>query len=277
MPDSPAQRIDALMKQASTALVARRYFECERLASDALQIAFGAADYERMARILLPLQEARRQKRDLALDAGRVFQITGDLPLPGETQPGCYLIAPPRVGLDGRLLREQADRDGVPVVVVVREPLTRSGHWPIVALGPVTLRLKIDPPGPEHLARPATKKSRTKGAARKGGDESPEPGAGAATSTLADDLPPGVHPLPAWFVLANEALGDAAIASVDPSRALDVQIDELYQRLQAHPDHEKLHQRLREVCERAAQIGAKPAARSRPRFEDDDDASDLDA
>src|SRR5689334_10244420 len=63
-------QIDRMMERASTALEAMRYFEAERLASTALRRAHAAADFERMARILLPLQEARRQKRQLAVDSG---------------------------------------------------------------------------------------------------------------------------------------------------------------------------------------------------------------
>ncbi|MFN3311207.1 MAG: ABC transporter permease, partial [Thermomonas sp.] len=56
-----------LIKPAKTYEENRRdYFAAERLCLEALELAHKACDYERMARICLPLQEARRQKRDLA-------------------------------------------------------------------------------------------------------------------------------------------------------------------------------------------------------------------
>lgn len=263
------------MERASAALSARKYFETERLAVEALNTAFLAHDFERMARVLLPLQEARRQKRDLALDAGKVHVVAEELPT--KIKPGCYLIVPPRVGLDGRQLRELADAAEVPVVVVVREPTTRAGLWPIVALGPVTVRTRVEPPGPDELlgsagasAKPKAKKA-AGGAKAKSTPPAPPPGAVAGPI---EGLPKGVLPAPRWFAQANEALGDAGIAAVDMARTPDARVEELYLRLQAHPDHEKLHQRLMEACLEAARIGVKPAPKSRlkltgPEFDDE--------
>lgn len=141
-----SERIDELMEQAGLALSATRYFECESLAQDALELAFRASDYDRMSRILMPLEEARRQIRMLAADAGvagRLDQIPGeDFAL---TQ-GCWLIEPTLVGADGRELRRRAAEDEVPVIVIVREPKTQLGLWPIVMVGPSTTRAYVKPP-----------------------------------------------------------------------------------------------------------------------------------
>ena len=67
---SREQKIDDLMESASAALAATRYFEAERLAWQALGAAHSAKDFERMGRIALPLQEARRQRYQQALDVG---------------------------------------------------------------------------------------------------------------------------------------------------------------------------------------------------------------
>ncbi len=144
------------MEAASRALVQRRYFDCERLCVEALERSFIAADYERMARILLPLEEARRQKRDLAFDTRDVFVVDRVVPTGRNLRPGCYLVAPPRVGIDGRLLREAANKKKIPTIVVVREPESRDGMWPVVSIGPVTIRTKVppppSPPGPAHTS-----------------------------------------------------------------------------------------------------------------------------
>lgn len=227
--ESHSAKVDAIMEKASRALVERRYFEAERLSAEALEEAHGAGDYERMSRILMPLQEARRQKRQLAGEANGFFVIDDQLPKPGKLVAGCYLVKPPRVGLDARMLREMADRREVPVIIVCREPTTREGKWPVVALGPVTVRAKVDPP--------------TAAAPKKRGRK---------PVTDADQ-----EPLPdlRWFLEANERLGDAAIEGVDAARGLANRIEDLFNRLNAHPDHEKLHQRLADLCAEAARQG----------------------
>ncbi|MFN5959081.1 MAG: hypothetical protein ACK462_14220, partial [Planctomyces sp.] len=168
--ENTLRQIDQAMESASVSLIAGRYFECERLCMEALDAAHRAHDYERMARIILPLQEARRQKRDLARDAGNVTVIDSSLPSPGDLRPGFYFVRPPRVGLDGRLLREMADKTEVPIIVVVREPTTRAGLCPVVALGPVTLRTRIAPPKPPapSAATHGGKSSKAKGSSAGG-------------------------------------------------------------------------------------------------------------
>lgn len=271
--DPVIARIDELMETASTALVARRYFDSERAAAEALALAFGHHDYERMARIVMPLLEARRQKRDAALDSGRVFVIREALPEAARMSPGCYLLVPPRVGLDGRLLRDQANAAGVPALVLVREPTTRTGHWPMVALGPVTVRARVTPPGEDDVVMPrkprTARKPARKGATAHGGAAVAEPPAAARGEV--EGLAPGVKLLPRWFAWVSEELGDAAIEAVDMARTPDARVEELYLRVQAHPDHEKLHQRLMEACVEAARQGAKPEPKSRLRLADAED------
>lgn len=225
--EKESAKIDQLMDRASKHLVARRYFDAEQECAEALTKALTALDYERMARILLPLQEARRQKRDQAFDAGEVFVVEGDLPAPQALRPGCYLVRPPRVGVDGRMLREEADRKKVPIIVAVREPTTRDGLWPVVAVGPVTLRTRVAPPTAQPL----------KAGRRKASSASPE----------GESVPDR-----AWFITTNELLGDSGIAEVGANLPLETRVQALYDRLAALPDHEKLHQHLAEACREAA-------------------------
>lgn len=247
-----AAKIDALMEQAGAALIKRRYFECERCAAAALRKAHAIGDHERMARILLPLQESRRLKRELAADTGKVFVICeGELPQSGQIKSGCYLVAPPRVGVDGRAIREMADEAEIPVIVVVREPTTRDGLCPVVSIGPVTIRAKVPQPAPAAPARKTSKKS-----------AKPEVRPAGATAPQA----PGVE----WFLATNEALGDAAIALVPPNLPAANRVDLLLDRLEALPDHEKLHQRLMEACRDALR---EPPRKRRPML---DEFGDLD-
>lgn len=216
-------RIDPMMERASEALVRGEYFECERLSAEALRRAVAAGDFERAARIALPLQESRRMIRDMAFDTRAVFVIDGELPKGRDIRPGMYLVCPPRVGVEGRLLRDDALAHDVPVIVVVREPTTRDGLWPVVAVGPVTVRCKVEPPTP-----PKSRAGRSKAAA------APPP------------------PPPEWFISTNERLGDVAIASVPAGSTGVSRAMALYDRLCAMPDHEKLHQRFAEAAHAAA-------------------------
>lgn len=222
------------MERAERALLATRYFEAERLCRRALDRARRRRDFGRMARILMPLQEARRHKRQLAADAdwrALVSRRTG-----GSIRAGFLLVQPPLVGIDARDLRERADESGTPVFVLCREPMTKAGLWPIVAAGPtpgralpLVIRTRVPPPRSRGTTRSAAR---------------------------------AVTPPAAWFEAAGEALGDAAIASVPGSLHPAWRVDELAALLDAFPDHEKLHQRLEEAC-REALIAPLPGRRPR--------------
>lgn len=224
------------MEEASAALVETRYFDCERLAGEALALAHGAADFERMARIALPLQEARRQRRHLAAGVKKVTRIDSydalePLLAGGKAiKPGCYLVEPPLVGADGRELRDRAIAEHVPALVVVREPLTRLGLWPIVAVGPVTVRTRIAPP----------KKS----------------------------------PDVTWLLNAAESLGDAALQAIDPEESAADRVDHLLELLAAVIDHERLHQALAGACAEAAAT-AHTERKKAPAGELDEDFEEL--
>ncbi len=255
-----ATKIDAMMEQASKALVSRDYFAAEKLAIGALRRANQEQDFERMARILLPLQEARRLKRQLAIDTERVTVVTGEIPAGKSLTSGCYLITPPRVGVDGRMLREAADEKRTPVVVLVREPTSRDGMWPLVAVGPVTVRAKVPPP-PAKIAPAKKPKVAAKPAQGKTKADQPATAQVAAPPTAI----PNPTPTAEWFVHAAELLGDEAISQVAATLPAAARVAALLDRLEAHPNHEKLHQRLAEACREAVLV---PPRKRRPGMEE---------
>lgn len=246
-PANAAVLIDDLMEQAVGALEMASYLEAEVLAHRALQRALEARDYERMSRICLPLQEARRQKMQLAQDAGAVTVLEAAALKTGLRSAGMYLVQPPMTAADARALRMNADHAGVPVIVLAREPMSRSGartgKWPIAAVGPsfgaawggrdLTIRAYIDPP-------PGVTPTDN----------------GATRDVLTQKVPVQ------WFLGACEALGDAAIARMKPEDPAAHQVEDLFELAGAWPLHEKLHQRLADSC-RAAMI--EPAATSERR------------
>jgi hypothetical protein len=143
------RKIDELMKKASESLAQTAYFEAERMALKALQMARQDNDFERMARIVMPLLEARRQRYQQALDVGTVTVVDTPVTEDMKIDPGCYLIQPPQVGADARRLRLAALNREIPIAVICREPLTQLKLQPIVAISPgVTLRSKVDAPKP---------------------------------------------------------------------------------------------------------------------------------
>lgn len=214
-----AERIDTLMERATESLESASYFPAEALAQQALALAHQHGDYARMARILLPLEEARRQKRLCAVDVG----FAGILDeAPGDEWPdraGCWLVQPPLVGADGRELRHRADERGVPILLLTREPVTQLGAWPIVVIGPVTVRAYVEPPDGE--------------------------------------------PDTAWFLATSEALGEAAIASLDPDRCASRRVDDLFDLLSSVRDHDELHQALADACREALEQEREGAASAR--------------
>jgi hypothetical protein len=232
--------VNSLMSKAQQALSRNHWFEAERLCARALDMARSEGDFNLMARILLPLQEARRQRMQAAFDSRKLVIL--DEPMGDERQleTRCYLVQPPLVGADTRRLRLLALEREVPAMFLCREPKTQLGLCPIVAIGQVTVRTRIEPP--KKWDKP--------------------------------DL--------AWYVEACELLGDAAIETLDRTAEPARQVDALLERLDAVPDHEKLHQVLAEVCKEAARYYAdgeappRAAVRIRtgeqaPNLEADDD------
>ena len=215
------------MEQASLALVETRYFDAAKLATKALRRAHAERDYLTMARVCLPLQEARRQIRQDAVDAAETNGVVSvrhadDLPRP--LRPGCVLIVPPMIGADGRSLSQMAFKRRVPLLVLTREPMTRKLRWPIVGLAERSFRAYVEPPEPLEYREDRMVRD---------GFEGPVSAS--------------------WFSAAGEALGDAAIASVTADLHPWWRVDDLLVATEAIPEHEKLYQRLADACREAAE------------------------
>ncbi|MFM1804684.1 MAG: hypothetical protein RL136_1563 [Planctomycetota bacterium] len=219
--------VNSLMTKAQQALSRNHWFEAERLCQRALDMARTDGDFNLMARIILPLQEARRQRMQIAFDSKKIVIVDEPVSEERKLEAKCYLVQPPLVGADARRMRLAALEREIPAVVLCREPRTQLGLCPIVAIGQVTVRTRIDPP--KKWDKP--------------------------------DL--------AWFIEATEQLGDAAIENLDPSSEPSRVVDALLERLDAVPDHEKLHQMLAEACKEAARHygdgEAPPRVMAKPR------------
>ena len=227
--------IDRLMERASCALARTDYFEALRDAWSGLRRARAAADFDRMSRICLPLLEARRQIRLEAESVGHVRLLSHPADVPRPLAPGCYLIQPPMIGADARVLRDTATKAKIAVSVLAREPLTLRGLWPIVGVGEISVRVQIDPPAPLE---------RVEGHITRDGF---------------------VGPVPlVWFRQAGEALGDAAIGRVPADLHPHWRVDDLLEALEAVPEHEGLHRALAEACREAVGVEAPQGRRPSP-------------
>ncbi len=222
------------MEQACQAIAHTDYFKADQLATKALIAARKLDDFATMARICLPLLEARRQIRQQALDAGMVALVKTKADLPKPLKPGCYFLKPPMIGRDGHTLRASALRRRVPVSVLTREPLTRKGLWPIVATGPLVVRLQVTPPWPVKRVESSISK-----------DD--------------DERLPSIE----WFAATSQALGDAAIRQLDPNAHPHWRVDDLLDVLDAHSENEQLIQALAQVCKAA--VGTPPPTLPRQR------------
>lgn len=234
-----ANPIDRLMERASEALQSTGYFQAESMCTRALEKARRANDFERVARICLPLQEARRQIRDEACDRGVVRLIGASADVGEPLEPGCYLLQPPLIGLDARTLWQLGLRRQIPLVALAREPLTRDGRWPIVAVSEVSIRTKVDTPEPVERVE----------------------------SRMSKDDFKGTIPV-SWFLDAYERLGDRGMASIDPNEPAAWRVDDLLERLGALPFHEKLHQALADAARQAMSEPLPEMPRRRPQVFD---------
>ncbi|MEM9414145.1 MAG: hypothetical protein AAGA29_01545 [Planctomycetota bacterium] len=219
--------LDTLMESASQALADGDYPQCEALCVQALAQARSALDWAEYARIVLPLQESRRLKRQAALE-GRIRLGTADCDANAASlldglDAGCLVITDPLSAEDAQQLAQTADTSRKPIGILYADPMTDTA-WTLRGL-----------PGADYAAQcsapPSAWQSRW------------TPGGSDTTSTPAH-----------WWMQASEALGNAALASIDAELGTVERVAELEAALSAVGDHELLHQALADAA-RAAQHG----------------------
>lgn len=217
-----------MMERASQALVRMDYLTCEAICLEALALARERRDWWTYARILLPLQEARRQRRIIASE-GRIRLGTATLAgalddwLDQMPAGGCVALTAPHTIDDARRLHDLGRERRRHVEVLFAEPAADDGTW--------TLRSYVRPDiATPFAAPPAAWRDRWLESGEVPADEN-QRDALRRSATPAD-----------WFLDACEALGDAALASVAPADAGRIEV--LEGLLEVAPDHEILHQRL---------------------------------
>ena len=201
--------LDDIMERASAALAGMDYLACEALCLEALGVARREERYGSYARVLLPLQEARRHRRMIA--------ATGDIRLgsdlagfdPGDWlnkyRNGCIVLTHPNTPEEAITLARRAREEKRYVEVLFADNVEEAPRW--------TLRSYDGPQTMCQVSRPTP-------------DQDPAQ----------------------WFLHASEQLGDAAMRSIDGSAQGSALLDDLEARLRVFPDHELLHQRLAEAA-----------------------------
>lgn len=158
-PTSPKRpRHEDLLRRAGEEAKSSKWLESARSAGEALRLAQSARDFGCVGEAAERAREARKRLRQAALKV-KGLAVIGTLEEIGVRvsedgvasakglKGGCVVLEPPGcVGVDGRTLRELCERAGKPALIVVREPPTRAGLWPVVAVGPATVRARVAPP-----------------------------------------------------------------------------------------------------------------------------------
>ncbi|MCC7147468.1 MAG: hypothetical protein IT443_13580 [Phycisphaeraceae bacterium] len=209
-----------LMESASQALAGMEYLACESLCLKALAAAREEEDWDGYARILLPLQESRRQRRQIAAD-GTVRLGTTQLDGPiekwlGTLAPGCVVLTRPWTTQDAAKLAEVSRRQGLFVEWLCCENESDAANWRLSAAEGLELNCQRPAPAAELCEKWLA-----------------GPGAPAATE---------------WFLTTCEVLGDLALAQVDAPLGSGERVAQLEACLRVVTDHEILHQRLWEAA-----------------------------
>lgn len=210
--------LDDLMETASQALARLEYARCESLCVDALARARDAEDWVMYQRVLLPLQEARRQRRQAALDGPIMLgttRPTDDLaPQISGMDQGCIVLTWPNTPSAAAALSEALGKRKQPIELLFGDNTPDAKTWRITSYrGP---GLSVDLPAPR---------------------------AGWVGQWI--DPATTAPPTPAhWFMQASEALGDAALATIDAPPGTLEHLQALEGALACVDDHEILHQRL---------------------------------
>lgn len=210
--------LDDLMESASQALAEIDYARCESLCLDALSQCREDADWVMYQRVLLPLQEARRQKRQAALDGsvllGTPERDNDPVSLLKDHEQGCIVLTWPYTGSDAAALSNTVQEQKKAVEVLFADNASSDSTWRVTSYTGPALSVDLPAPKPEWIGRYLT------------------------ASAIAPPTP--AH----WFMQASEALGDAALAAIQAAPGSHEYLQALEEALACVDDHEILHQRL---------------------------------
>ena len=210
--------LDDLMETASQALAELDYARCEALCMDALGQARDVGDWVMYQRVLLPLQETRRQRRQAALD-GPILLGTpdklGDVASQiGDIEQGCVVLTWPCTAGDAQSLIDSVQTRKKPIELLFADNASDAPTWRVTSYAGPGLSVDLPAPKADWI------------------------GQWVDPSAIAPPTP--AH----WFMQASEALGNAALAAIEATTGSLKHLQALEAALSCVDDHEILHQRL---------------------------------
>ena len=243
--DMLSSQLDPIMEAASKSLAQMDYLACEDGCLRALSLARRQRKWPYYARILLPLQEARRQRRMIAADGSVRL---GTEALAGEPaqwlaqmQTGCIALTRPHDAQTAVELIEAINQKRlcVEVLWVVAVSTEGAGQWTVRSYRGPEVECVVDAPPPDWTNRWITADD----AVNSLPSDTPGDESGALNSKSPSKQGLKRRPVD-WFLDACEALGNAALASVKSPLGSPERVEELEHCLDVVTDHEILHQAL---------------------------------
>lgn len=207
--------LDILMERASRLLTDMDYLGSESLCLDALAMAKQANDWTAYARIVLPLQECRRQRRMIAADTA--VQL-GTNACWNDPRDGCVAVTKPLDHAVAERLATEASEHQKFVEVLWCDNEPDAISWTLSTLGELRVSCEVRPPDPAWINQ--------------------------RLSPADQGFTAAGH----WFIAASEALGDAALARVEAPLGSLEHVEQLERMVAAVGDHEILHQRLADAA-----------------------------
>jgi hypothetical protein len=204
-----------------------QYLQAETLCQQALQMAYERKLWSYFARITLPLQECRRQRRMIAAE-GHIVLGTDHLPndalqtldaLPA----GCVVFTGKDAQTHAAQLLQGVQKNPRHLLVLAAE--TGEDQWTVHSASQPDVSVNYPAPPSEwqHTTMPPQAWPELK--------------------------PPCNWPTPGdWFLDALEKLGDQALKTAQSSDDNVLRVDELLSAMYAVTDHEILHQQLAQAA-----------------------------
>lgn len=232
--------VGGALAESRDALESSRWHAAIVAAERAMRHARAAHDFPSLIDAAQIAGRAHERVRCAALEGASGVLIAGrDSDLPDPVPPGCYLLQPFYVGADATRFRAAAAAGGVPVIVLAREPMTRDGRWPVVAVGDVIVRTHVDPPA----------------------------GVQRDESRVTRDRYEGPAPIE-WLMSARDRLVSAALERVDPAEHAHWRVDDLLEIYSAIPDSEAVVGELIRAAREALGAPRPTTLRWRPVVDD---------
>lgn len=214
--------LDSLMETASIALAEMDYARCEALCVEAFDQARAELDWVMVQRVLLPLQEARRQKRQAAIDGmillGTPDKATAIESLISDERCGCIVLTQPYVKEDAITLDTLIRERHRTIEILFADTTVEDDDWTIATFNGPQASIQVPAPSRDWI--------------------------GQWVDSLATQPPTPAH----WFMRASESLGNAALDAVDAPVGSMERFDQLALALAGAGDHEILHQRLADAA-----------------------------